>query len=400
VTKQPSNGADKKWNFNPGTFFLVIGIAAIIGFAAGMRSDIIISAIAPSLGLKVEAGTLDLSSVQQSYRNLKANFDGELDQKKLVEGASRGLVEAVGDPYTVYMNKAEVDEFNKDLSGNIGGGIGAEIGLRDNAPTVLRTLKDTPAAKSGLMAGDVIIGINDEESTTWTVDETVKRIRGEVGTTVKVAVLRDNQSKEFTITRASISNPSVESKVEDGVGILTISRFDESTASTARRAAQDFKSQNVSKIILDLRGNGGGYLTAAQDVAGLWLRDKVVVAERTNGKVTEELRSGKEPLLEGIPTVVLVNAGSASASEIVAGALQDHGAAKLVGEKTFGKGSVQKIAPLTEGAVLKVTIAKWYTPKGKNITKEGIMPDKKVDLTRDDANAGRDPQMEAAKALN
>jgi carboxyl-terminal processing protease len=201
------------------------------------------------------------------------------------------------------------------------------------------------------------------------------------------------------ITRANVMNPSVYSKVADGIGIMTITRFDDQTGQLARAAAQSFKTQNVKSVILDLRGNGGGYLTAAQDVVGLWLNNKTVVTERTNGKVTDDLKSGSNPILEGLPTVVVVNASSASASEITAGALQDNGVAKLVGVTTFGKGSVQKLINLPEGAELKVTVAKWYTPNGKNISKQGITPDKIVTISADDVNAGRDPQLDAAKAL-
>lgn len=218
-----------------------------------------------------------------------------------------------------------------------------------------------------------------------------------MGTTVKVVVLRGEEKKDFTITRATVTNPSVRSSVQDSVGILTISRFDSETADLSKRAAQSFKAQGVKGVILDIRDNGGGYITAAQEVAGLWLDDKVVVSERTGGKVTEELKSGGDPILRGLPTVVLVNGSSASASEIVAGALQDHQAATLVGEKTFGKGTVQKVIDLGAGTQLKVTVARWYTPHGKNITKEGISPDQKVELTSEDVNAGKDPQLDAAK---
>lgn len=404
MTDRPTKGpaptnADKKWSFSPSAFCLIIGLAVIVGFVGGMKSDVIIGAVAPAFGFKIEVGSLDLTDVQQTYRALRSNFDGNLDKQKLIEGASRGLVDAAGDQYTMYMSKSEAEEFNKDLAGDIGGGVGAEIGLRDNKPTILRTLKNTPAEKSGVLAGDTIIAVNDQLSSSWTVDETVKNIRGQEGTTVKLTVLRDNERKEFIITRAKISAPSVDSRVEGETGILTISRFDEQTAEKARQAVQGFVSQGVKKVVLDLRGNGGGYLTAAQDVAGLWLDSKVVVSERTDGKVTDELKSGNDPILAGIPTVVLVNEGSASASEIVAGALQDHKVARLVGERTYGKGSVQKLLDLRQGAMLKVTVAKWYTPNGKNITKEGITPDKKVELTREDANAGRDPQLDAAKKL-
>lgn len=387
---------EKKWSFAPGTFVLILALASFVGYAAGTRNDQIVSTVAPIIGLKVEAGTLDLSSVQTTFRQLKLNYDGTIDTNALVQGASRGLVAAAGDEYTVYMDRKEAEEFNKDLTGNIGGGIGAEIGSRNKRPTVLRTLPDTPAAQSGLKAGDVVYGVNDESAQAWTVDETVNKIRGEIGTTVKLTVGRGADVKEFTITRAKITAPSVESKIDGDIGILELNRFDDTTSNEARKAAQDFKNKGVKAVVLDLRGNGGGLLSSAQDIAGLWLNNKVAVVEKSKGKVVEELRTGSNAILDGIPTVVLVNQSSASASEIVAGALKDHGAATLIGEKTYGKGSVQRLVDLPSGSVLKVTVASWYTPKGKNINKQGISPNKKVELSADDANAGRDPQMAAA----
>lgn len=378
-------------------YFLTIAVVAVIGFVAGTRGNEILGAIAPVLGFKVETGTLDLSSVQHTYQQLKLNYDGNLDTDKLIEGASRGLVEAAGDEYTVYMDAKTAEEFNDSLTGDIGGGIGAEIGVREGQPTIVRVLPGNPAEKSGLTAGDVIIGVNDESTEDWPADKTADKIRGEVGTTVKIAVLRGGETKEFTITRATVNNPSVQSSVQNGIGVLTITRFDNETAALARKAARSFKDQGVKSVVLDLRDNGGGYLTAAQEIAGLWLKDKVVVSERTDGKVVDTLKSGGEPLLEGMPTVVLVNGSSASASEIVAGALKDHKAATLIGEKTFGKGTVQKVVELGGGAQLKVTVARWYTPNGKNISKEGIEPDQKVEMTAADINAGKDPQLDSAK---
>ena len=379
-------------------FILTIVLVAIVSFVAGTRGNEILGKVAPALGIKAATGTLDLSSVQETYRELSANYDGSLDEQALIDGASRGLVDAAGDEYTVFMDAKEAEEFNDDLSGQIGGGIGAAIGIRNDVPTIVRVLADNPAQKAGLLAGDIIVQVNDESSVTWTATETANKIRGEVDTTVKLTVLRGNEDKEFTITRASVVNPSVQSKIEDGVGILTLTRFDSETSRLARQAAQEFKQKNVSGVILDLRGNGGGYLTASQEIAGLWLDNKVVVTERTNGKVIDELKSSSNPILSGIPTVVLVDGSSASASEIVAGSLQDHKAATLIGEKTFGKGTVQKVLDLGAGTQLKVTIARWYTPSGKNITKEGIQPDQKVEFSDEQRNAGQDPQMTAAKA--
>ena len=374
----------------------VIAAVAVISFIAGTRGNEILGVVAPILGIQVETGTLDLANLQSTYQQLKANFDGELDEQALIDGAHRGLVEAAGDPYTTFMTAEEAADFNNDLSGNIGGGIGAEIGLRNDAVTIIRVLPDNPAEEAGLEAGDQIIAVNDEPVGDETVDDVVGKIRGEVGTSVKISVMRDEQRENINVTRRTVTNPSVQSRIENGIGILTLSRFDEQTARLAREAAQSFKRENVSGVVLDLRGNGGGYLTAAQEVAGIWLNDKVVVTERSGNRVTEELTTGDDAVLNGIPTTVLVNGGSASASEIVAGALQDHGAATLIGEKTFGKGSVQKIIELSDGNQLKVTIAKWYTPKGKNITESGIKPDQTVELTQDDVNDDNDPQLDAA----
>lgn len=382
----------------PTSIFVIAFIfVAGLGYIGGMFHTKIVAAIAPVFGINTYAGTLDVSSLQRTYQALKANFDGELDDQALIDGANRGMVDAAGDDYTQYLSASDAEEFNNDLTGTIGGGIGVELGLRNDQITVLRVLADNPAAKAGMLAGDVLISINDEFDPSWKVDDAVTRIRGEAGTTVKLAVLRGTEEKEFTITRAQVSNPSVYSAVEDGVGILTISRFDEQTGALARQAARSFKDQGVKGVVVDLRGNGGGYLSAAQDVAGIWLDKKVVVTERSGGRVVDELYSSANPVLSGVPTIVLVDGSSASASEIVAGALQEHGVAKLYGETTFGKGSVQQLVPLIDGAQLKVTVARWYTPKGKNISETGIAPDRAVERTTDDINAGRDPQKDAAK---
>lgn len=377
--------------------FVIVGAFVIVSFYAGTRSDQIAALIGPLFGLKIYAEDIDLSSVQSTYKALKANYDGALDDKKLIEGANKGLVDAAGDEYTLYMNATESGDFDDDLSGNIGGGIGAEIGLRSNTVTIVRVLDDNPAAKAGLQANDKVIKINDQSAEGFTVEQAVSQIRGEVGTTVKLFVQRGSETKEFTVTRATVSNPSVTSNITDGIGILTISRFDSETGDLALAGANKFKAANVRGVIVDLRGNGGGYVDAAQDVAGLWLEDKVIVVEKANGAVVETVKSGRNAPLAGIKTAVLVNPSSASASEIVAGALQDYEIATLVGERTFGKGTVQKLVGLPLGAQLKVTVARWYTPDGKNITTDGISPNTVVGLTQADLDAGKDPQLDAAK---
>lgn len=376
-------------------FLFVAGV----GYVGGMFNTQIMGVALGLLGQKTYSGTLDLTDVQTTYQTLKANYDGELDEEALVEGASRGLIEAVGDEYTTYLDATEAQDFQDNLTGSIGGGIGVELGMRNDAVTVLRILRDNPAEKYGIQVGDVVIGVNDETNENWSLQDAVSRIRGEAGTTVKLTVLRGDETKEFTITRAEITNPSVYSEIKDGIGIMTITRFDGETGSLARQAAQNFKDKKVRGVILDLRGNGGGYVTAAQEVASLWLDNKVIVTERANGQVVDELRSGSRPILGGIKTAVLVNESSASASEIVAGALQDHGAAELVGATTFGKGSVQKLLSLPGGAELKVTIARWYTPNGRNIGEKGITPEVSSSMTAEDINAGRDPQLNAARSL-
>ena len=378
------------------TVILITVFVAMVSFVTGTRADDIKDRVTGNKN----PSSINFSSLGGVYDVLREKYDGELDADKLIAGAKRGMVEATGDPYTTYFTDKEAEEFDNDLEGSFQG-IGAELGRRENRLVVISTLDDSPAKASGLLAGDIIIKVNDEETNNWTVEQAVSKIRGEKGTTVKLTVIRGDSSKEISITRAAITNPSVKSEVTpDNIGILRISRFGETdTVSLASRAAEDFKARGVRAVILDLRGNGGGYLGAAKDIASLWLEDKVVVSERKNGKVIDELRSGSNAPLQGIKTIVLVDGGSASASEIVAGALLDHNAATLVGQKTFGKGSVQVIESVPGGGKLKVTVAKWYTPNGKNITKEGIKPSVEVGLTAEDVNASRDPQKDKALEL-
>lgn len=372
---------------------LLFLFVAGIGFVAGMVVNRPYNA---SLNGLLGRESLDLSSVQETYQAVKANFDGNIDTQKLIEGANKGLVDALGDQYTVFMNSKESADFNNELSGNIGGGIGVEFALRNKLPTATRILQGNPAEKAGIQVGDILTKVNDESTEGKTLNDVVSKVRGEVGTTVKLTIVRDGVEKEFSITRAQVNNPSAYGEIKGSVGILTISRFDANTGALARQVATDFKAKGVTGVVLDLRGNGGGYVDAAQAVAGIWLDDQLVVTEKQGNTTVASLKSTGTPILNGIKTTILVNKSSASASEIVAGALHDHKAATLVGETTFGKGSVQKILNLTDGATLKVTVARWYTPSGINISEKGITPDKAVERTADDLNANRDPQMDAA----
>jgi carboxyl-terminal processing protease len=379
--------------------FVAIALSLGFGYVAGTYHYQIEAAIGPVFGCKVHSGDIDLSSLQETYNELAAHYDGKLDTDTLIQGANHGLVDAVGDAYTVYMTPSEAVDFNNTLSGSIGGGIGAQIGLKNNKIVIIKPLKDNPAIKAGLKAGDIVTKVNDDSTSGWTVEQAVTKIRGEAGTTVKLTILRGTETKVYTITRETISNPSVDSNITDGLGIMTISRFDSETGDLARVAAQDFVSKGVKKVILDLRGNGGGYVSAAVDVAGLWLNDKTIVTERSDNVIKDTLKSGSNAILSGMQTIVLVDSQTASASEIVAGALQDYKAAKLVGEKTFGKGSVQLPIPLSGGGELKVTVARWYTPNGKNITQDGIDPDYAVEYTQSDFDKDIDPQMNKAESL-
>lgn len=378
---------------------LICLIIAIVSFAAGMRSDVIFGTIGPLFGLRSETGTLDLSSVQETYRSLKANFDGDLDAEKLIQGASRGLVDAAGDPHTVYLDPTGVEELENSLSGNIGGGIGAEIGLRNDQPTVIRPLKNSPAINEGVQAGDVILAINSESAAGWTVDQAVQKIRGEIGTKVTLLLGRGQSTEEVTVTRQEVVSPTVEARIDRRVGILEISRFNGETGSLARAEAEKFIQQGVKKVILDLRGNPGGEVSAARALAGLWLDNEILLTHRRGGEIVETDRTTGKPILGNTETVVLINGGSASASEIVAGALREYGKATLVGETTYGKGSVQAVLRLSGGAQLKVTESRWFTPKGKNIDGDGIEPDVVVELTAEDVNQGRDPQLDKAKSI-
>jgi carboxyl-terminal processing protease len=388
-----------KRQISPVLMLLIVSVSIVIGFLAGIYRFQIMAAIGPVFGYNAHSGSLDVSSLQETYNQLAGSFDGDLDTNLLIEGANRGLVAAAGDDYTLYMSAKEAEDFDNSLSGNIGGGIGAEIGIKNNKITIIRALKNNAGEKAGLHADDAVLSINDQSTEGWTVDKAVENIRGDAGTTVKLSIQRGKEIKDFVITRAVINNPSVESSIVDNIGILVISRFDSETGSLARLAARDFKNKSVRGVILDLRGNGGGYVEAARDVVGVWLNDKVVMIEKSGGIVTETIRTGNDAILNGISTVVLVNGGSASASEIVAGALRDNKVAKLVGEKTFGKGSMQELLPLSSGARIKVTIAKWFTPNDINLNQGGLAPDSSVSLTQSDIDKGNDTQLEAAKRL-
>ncbi len=373
-------------------------VSILISFVVGTRTQFIgdyFFSPYTNKGNQTLSSNLDLVEAQKIYDILRKKYDGKLDTKTLEEGLQKGLVDAVGDPYTTYFTQKEAEQFADDLNGTFTG-IGAELGMQNKQLVVIAPVDGSPAQKAGVRAGDAIAKIGDEDASKLTVEEAVTKIRGESGTDIKISFVRDGQPLDIVITRAEITVPSVTSKVENGIGYLKISRFSDDTAQLAKQAATDFKKQNVKGVVVDVRDNGGGLLDSSVQVAGIWLDNKVVVEEREGGRTTDSLRTSNNAILEGVPTVMLINGGSASASEILAGALHDHGVATLIGEKSFGKGSVQELIDLPSGGKLKVTVARWYTPKGKNIDKEGIKPDEEVKLTADDFNNSRDPQKDRA----
>lgn len=342
---------------------------------------------------------LNYSSVEEIYDKLRTSYDGQLDQQKLLDGLKQGLAQATGDPYTEFFNAKAAEEFNGQLNGTFSG-IGAELGKDENGNiVVISPIAGYPAAKAGLRSKDVIIKVDDVSTAGMSVSETVTKVRGPEGTKVTLKVVRDSAEElTFEITRQQIKIPSVNHQILDGnIGYLQIARFGDDTAQLAREAADKFKQANVKGVILDLRQDPGGLLDAAVSVASLWLPEgKTVLNEKRDDVVVRTYKASGNPVLQGVKTAVLIDEGSASASEIAAGALKDNGAATLIGVNSYGKGSVQQPIELGDGSMLKVTIAHWFTPSGRSIQKVGIEPDKKVELTTDDIKAGKDPQKDAA----
>ena len=383
-----------------GNAIIVAAVFAIIGGVAGYFIKNIMPSFAPYLGFKVQS-SMDWSALDEVYDKLSTSYDGEVNKSVVIEGAKKGLVAALGDVYTEYMTAEETSSFNDSLHGNIGSGIGIEMGLREGYVRVLRTLPENPARKAGIHAGDIIYKVDGEEVYKLSADQIAQRIRGETGTEVTVTVAREGEELSFTMVRETINNVSAYVDYKDNTAIITVSRFDTNTGTMVRGFAQEALSKNVSKVILDLRDNGGGYVSAAQDMLSIWVetgKSALVQKSLHFGNETLNVSSG-QAILKDMKTIVLVNGATASASEIVAGALQDYGKATLVGEKTFGKGVMQGMYDLSGGTSLKVTIASWYTPNGRSINKEGIEPDVVVERTHADLDAMRDPQLDKALEL-
>jgi carboxyl-terminal processing protease len=355
------------------------------------------------IGRGSQSGNADFSIFWRAWDLVEKNFDGKIDYTNMVYGAVKGMVSSLGDPYTAFLTPDEASKLEDDLSGTVSG-IGAEIAVKNNKITVVAPIDGSPAKKAGVLAGDIITKIDDTSTEGMDVNTAVTKIRGQAGTKVKLTIQRGTDTKEFEITRDKVTVKSVESEIKNNnIGYVSISRFDDSTTTDLRNALNDFQAKGIKKIILDLRDNPGGYLDQSVSVASEFVGKGVIVSEKKDfqggQKNDYNALSGGKMTGDDIKIILLVNGGSASASEIVAGALKDYGRATLVGEKTFGKGSVQEIQDLAGGAKLRVTVAHWYTPKGKNISKEGIAPDVEVKMTDADFNANRDPQLDKALEL-
>lgn len=385
---------------NLGGAIVSAAVTLILGFFIGQNWQSFSNQFLPYLGIGERQSSNNWSALDEVYNALVSEYDGELDKNALIEGAKKGLVAAAGDTYTAYMDAEESQEYQALLHGEAGSGIGIEMALRDGYVRVIRTLPDNPAGKAGVLAGDIIYKVNGEEVYDKDTEAISNKLRGESGTEVELTVIRDNEEKTFKLIRETINNVSAYVTYHDKTAILTVTRFDTDTGEIVRKIVKDeFNKKGVNKVILDLRGNGGGYVSAAQELLSFWIDGQPILIQRGKSNKDETTYANRGgALLANMPTVVLTNGTTASASEIVAGALKDYDKATIIGETTFGKGVVQTLLNLSNNTLLKVTTARWYTPKGTSINGEGIKPDIEVERTYEDINKNRDPQLD--KALN
>ncbi|MDH4358648.1 MAG: S41 family peptidase [Candidatus Berkelbacteria bacterium] len=339
----------------------------------------------------------DLKLFWEAYNKLKESYLGSIDPQKYLYGAIGGGYSSVGDPYTVFLPPELSEEFVKELSGDLEG-IGIKIGMLDGMPAVIAPLDDSPAQKAGLKPKDKILKVDDTETAGVTLDEVVSKIRGKAGTRVKIVVMRDGEgeTRSFEIERAKIDVKTVELGYKGDVAIITLNEFGFETKDEFLKAVQQVSDKNISKVILDLRNNPGGLLDGAVDISGeIFSRDTLVVIEEGKGEKRELKTSGNETLKQ-VKLAVLINGGTASSAEIVAGAVRDHGRGKVIGQKTFGKGTVQQYEGLTGGSAARITVAKWLTPKGINIDKNGIVPDIEVPEAQNALFSDNDPLINRA----
>jgi carboxyl-terminal processing protease len=408
----------KKASLTAVTVF-IIGFSFFSGYYFGETSipveDSISSLINKDEG---KPDTVDFSAFWKAWSVLNDKFAGTTTpDTDRVWGAIAGMTETLGDPYTVFFPPTESKAFADEIAGSFEG-VGMEVGIKDGKLVIVAPLKGTPAERAGVRSGDVILKIDDTDSVYLPVDSAIKLIRGKSGTTVHLTLERFGSKTpvKISIVRATIEIPTIKTGTKDelagadgstsgtglrkdGIFVIELYSFSANSANLFRNALKEFIESGSHKLILDLRGNPGGYLDAAIDMASWFLPSGKVVVREEFGREKEEhvFRSkGYDIFNDSLRMVILVNSGSASASEILAGALSENGVAKLVGQKTFGKGSVQELVKITPDTSLKVTIAKWLTPNGVSISKQGITPDYVVDFTEKDITAKIDTQMEKA----
>lgn len=349
--------------------------------------------------------SVDLDEFWQVWNLLEERFVSSTStaptREERVQSAIQGLVDAYGDPYTVFLPPEDAAFFEEDISGNFSG-VGMEVGIRDDIVTVIAPLPDTPAEQAGILPGDAIIKIGKTSTDGMSIDEAVRLIRGEQGTEVVLTILREGETELLTIgiVRDTITIPTINTEQRDDVFIIELYSFNAISEAEMERALREYVSSGADKMILDLRGNPGGFLQSAVSIAGYFLpTGKVVVRENFGESDDERLYRSNGKTLRGFSPremVVLIDGGSASASEILAGALQEHDVATLIGTQSFGKGSVQELIDLDDGSSLKVTIARWLTPNGISISEGGLTPDIEVERTPQQFIDGIDPQLDGA----
>lgn len=386
---------------------LIVAIAYYFGYQTGHKGFVFVPKDFKLVNQNQLPANVDYNLLWDAIKVLNQKYiDKPVDQQKILYGAVKGAVDSVGDPYTTFFPPQELNNFQTQLKGSFGG-IGAEVGKKDGNIVVIAPLDDTPAKRAGILAGDIIVSVDGQSTQDWSVDQAVNKIRGPKGTPVTLSLFRTGKTKPFDvkIVRDNIIIKSVKwsykevtaSGQKKTVAVITMSEFGDDTRGLFDQAVNEILTKNVSGIILDLRNNPGGYLQTAVDIASNWVKaGDIVVSEAHSDGTTEKYNAEGNPRLAGIKTLVLINGGSASASEILSGALHDHGIARLVGEKSFGKGSVQELVNLSGGGAVKVTVAKWITPGGINLNHNGLDPDIPAKLTEDDINSQKDPQMDKA----
>lgn len=392
--------------------FLIIGLliilsSFIIGYKKGKNNQDATSNFFPINKTIIEnrfapdEKSVDFSLFWKVWDTLKTKYvdNSNLNAQNLVYGAIKGMLKATGDPYTTFFDPEETKSFAEDIEGSFEG-IGAELGMKDNILTIIAPLENSPAERAGLRAGDKIIKIGEKTTTDMNVYEAVDLIRGEKGTEIKLTIFRqgDKDSQEIKIIRDVIEIKSVKLEFkENNIAYLKINKFGEETAKEFDRAINEIILKDSKGLVLDLRNNPGGLLDRTITIASrLMPKGKTIVIEEDGHGKRNYLNTIGGNKLSSLPTAILINEGSASAAEILAGAMHDNRGVKLIGKKTFGKGSVQELINFPKFSSAKITIAKWLTPNGDYIMEKGISPDIEINYTDDDFNNNKDPQLDKA----